>query len=96
MSEQLWLGVDGGDKKTIALVGNHKGQIIGRGQAGGSYFQVLGVPAAQNALKSAIDQAVRSAIYSHDQLHMQGICLGISGLESDIDQKIFKSWAADL
>ena len=55
------LGVDGGGTKTVCLLMDFSGEIKGRGEAGPSNYQSLGVEPAYNSIRSAIARALDSA-----------------------------------
>lgn len=57
----LFLGVDGGGTKTIALVGDAEGHILGSGRAGGSNYQTVGLDGAGAAIDQAVTEALREA-----------------------------------
>ncbi|WP_243354417.1 N-acetylglucosamine kinase [Bacillus litorisediminis] len=52
------LAVDGGGTKTIAVVTNEKGEILGTGRAGATNYQVVGEKQSKCALQAAIQAAV--------------------------------------
>ena len=53
------LGVDGGGTKTLALLGDLDGNVLGRGVSGPSNTNAVGFDAACSALESAINMARR-------------------------------------
>ncbi len=86
----LLIGVDGGASKTLALVADAEGEVLGRGRAGPSNYQVIGKKAAFRALEDAIRHA-RTGIPGEPA----AICLGLAGAARPVDQEIFLAWAAD-
>ncbi|MGA3404697.1 MAG: BadF/BadG/BcrA/BcrD ATPase family protein [Candidatus Bathyarchaeia archaeon] len=50
-------GIDGGASKTVALVADRNGKILGRGRAGPSNYHNIGAEAASAAIKSALKRA---------------------------------------
>ena len=66
------LGIDGGGSKTVCLLIDDRYQVLGRGEAGPSNYQSIGLLAATMAIKNAISQAV--------SYHQPGICIGSLGL----------------
>lgn len=87
----LILGVDGGGSKTTALLGNADGDILGRSTAGPSNYQVIGVEAAQAALRQAISAAFADANVS--PVAPAALCLGLAGSGRAGDVTIFRAWA---
>lgn len=61
ISDSYVVGVDGGASKTVALVGNSQGRILGRGESGPSNYHNIGVARAGEAVRSAIIEAKRQA-----------------------------------
>jgi N-acetylglucosamine kinase-like BadF-type ATPase len=55
------VGVDGGASKTVALIGNGNGRIMGRGESGSSNYHNIGAPAATRSIKIAVTEAKRHA-----------------------------------
>ncbi len=85
MSETYVLGVDGGGTKTLAVVANSEGEVVGVGRSGTTNFQAVGQVAATAELGLAIDNALKSAgIKPKDvQYSAYGICG--ADRESDFD-----------
>jgi len=86
---RLVVGVDGGGSKTLALVADAQGQILGRGIAGPSNYQVVGQEAACAAIATAI-RAARARIPGE----LSALCLGIAGAGRVSDRAMFQAWAA--
>lgn len=79
------LGVDGGGTKTICVLMDETGQVLGRGEAGASNYQSVGKQAAFLSIQSAIRQAViaalrNPAIASSGNVKVEAICLGLAGV----------------
>lgn len=55
------LGVDGGGTRTIALVANEKGRVLGRGEAGPANYHTAGLGPASDAIRSAVRSALADA-----------------------------------
>lgn len=80
---QLYLGVDGGNSKTVALVACTDGNITGCGRAGCS--DIYGAPSAESALR-AIEEAVRSALRpSCNGLTVQAGVFSLAGADWEED-----------
>ena len=62
MSE-LFLGVDAGSSKTVALVGDESGAVLGRGRAGNG--DIYGTETAEEAVRNVVT-AVGLAVASAD------------------------------
>ena len=76
---QYFLGVDGGQSSTTAIVGDESGRVVGYGR-GGPCNHIAG-PEAKARFVSAIGQAVRQA--ASGNLHFASACLGFSGGAED-------------
>ncbi len=87
--ERLLLGVDGGGSKTLALAADGAGRVLGRGVAGPSNCQVVGVEAAC----AALDAATGAALASVPGGCLAAICLGLAGAGRPPDQAAIRAWA---
>lgn len=94
------IGVDGGASKTVCVVVNQNGEIIGRGEAGDANYQTIGIDAALNSIFTAIKLALNipentginslSFINSRQiqEIKIQEIntiCLGLAGVSREDD-----------
>jgi N-acetylglucosamine kinase-like BadF-type ATPase len=52
------LGVDGGNSKTLAVIGDHSGMLVGIGRAGPGNHQAKGVQAAMTEIRRAVESAL--------------------------------------
>ena len=89
----LILGIDGGASKTVALLADQYGTVLGRSQVGGSNKQVSGVEATLSALRSVVERVFAAA-----NLPIQSVaaaCLGLSGVDRPADHALIRSWAAE-
>ena len=87
---ELVVGIDGGGSKTQAAVAGLDGQVLGRGIAGASNYQGVGLAAAQAAIDQAIDAALADAcLPQHDVV---AACLGLAGVGRADDQAVFDDW----
>ena len=85
------IGVDGGGTKTRALIGDLSGRVLGRGEAGPSNVQAVGVEATYATLDAVVaaaldDAGVRDA--------PRALCLGMAGAGRAADRAVIKRWAA--
>ncbi len=84
-------GIDGGGTKTICLLMDENQQILGRGEAGPSNYQTLGIESAKQSIQLAIEQAVLSAnIKTDSNLKIEAICLGLAGVGRPKDREIMQ------
>lgn len=90
LSHPLLIGVDGGATKTVALVADAEGNVLGRGRTGPSNYQVVGKETAFRAIETAIAQASQGL--SGEPI---ALCLGLAGAARPADQALFLAWAAD-
>lgn len=86
------LGIDGGGSKTICVLMDDKRQILGRGEAGSSNYQSVGLEAAKYSIESAISKA----IVEIENIQIQGICLGLAGVGRSRDIEIIKNIVKDI
>lgn len=85
------LGIDGGGSKTLALLSDSSGQIIGRGSGGPSNQQVVGFERACAAIESAIMAAFTDA--QREPQMVAAMCLGLAGVDRPEDHQRFQAWA---
>ncbi len=55
------LGLDGGGTRTVALVANEKGRVLGRGESGPSSHHTAGMARAAEAVHRAVGEALEDA-----------------------------------
>jgi len=80
---KLFLGVDGGQSGTTALVGDESGRVTGIGR-GGPCNHVSG-PEGREKFTSVIGQVIRDALGPRAPAHFESICCGFSGGPADKD-----------
>jgi len=86
------LGIDGGGSKTICILMDDKRQILGRGEAGSSNYQSVGLEAAKYSIESAISKA----IIKINNLKIDAICLGLAGVGRSRDIELIKNIVKDI
>lgn len=82
---RLFLGVDGGQSSTTALIGNETGRVLGLGQDG-PCNHVSGPGAREKFLRAiggAVRQALGEAALPQDQREFAAACFGFSGGPTD-------------
>jgi N-acetylglucosamine kinase-like BadF-type ATPase len=75
-------GIDGGASKTIALIADRKGTILGRGRGGPSNYHNIGVQAATIAIKEALKKA-KSDAGTTEKVEIAVVAL--AGIDSEQD-----------
>ncbi|MFM7364929.1 MAG: N-acetylglucosamine kinase [Cuspidothrix sp.] len=85
------LGIDGGGSKTICIIMDDAGKTLGRGEAGGSNYQIIGIEAAKNQIESAINQAAIMALNHTNDINIIAICLGLAGVSRPEDIEVIKA-----
>lgn len=88
---QLILGIDGGGSKTLALVADAALRVLGRGTAGPSNYQGVGIAAAAAALEHAIAAATADAGLAAPTF--TAACLGMAGVDRPEDRALMQAWA---
>jgi N-acetylglucosamine kinase-like BadF-type ATPase len=81
----LLAGIDGGQSSTTAVIGDDRGQILGRGVAGGADEVATGPASTRmhDALSAALD-AARRAAGLRDDVRFAAIVAGVSGYEGRV------------
>jgi N-acetylglucosamine kinase-like BadF-type ATPase len=70
------LGIDAGGTKTVALLADADGTVVGEGRAGGANLQAHGELEVEKVLHHVIDQATAGR-----QLPPAAVCLGLAGVD---------------
>ncbi len=81
------LGIDGGGTKTIAVVADLHGNILGMGLSSGSNYHAVGLENAIKAIKDSSKQAISNANVST----IKSACFGLAGAGRISDHKILFS-----
>lgn len=87
----LLIGIDGGGTKTVALLADGTGNVLGRGVGGPSNYQVVGLQATGDAIQSAIRAAFGAAGLA--PCPPRAICLGLAGVDRPDDYAALNGWA---
>ncbi len=82
---RYFLGVDGGGTKTLAVIVDPSGGERGRGLAGSSNYNAVGLQEAAANLQSAIEQAAQTA---DCQMPLRAAWFGLAGIDRPADYEI--------
>src|SRR5262245_27630803 len=85
-SKMYVLGIDAGGTKTMCLLADSEGRIIGEARGGGANLQASGELEVEKVLHQVMD----AAIGEHD-LRPAAICLGIAGVDRPDDTAAVQS-----
>ncbi|MEH2331202.1 N-acetylglucosamine kinase [Nostoc sp.] len=89
------LGIDGGGSKTVCILMNDLRQVLGRGEAGPSNYQSIGIKATLQSIQSAIHNAIEAAIITNT-VNIDAICLGLAGVDRTADIEVVKGLVKEL
>lgn len=78
------IGIDGGGSKTVCVLMDDTGTVLGRGEGGAANYHSVGMEAALLSIQSAIAQSIPSTT----QVTITGICLGLAGVDRPADLKV--------
>jgi N-acetylglucosamine kinase-like BadF-type ATPase len=92
LAPSLLLGVDAGGSKTLALVADSTGYVLGRGLAGSANYQSVGFPVASVELSRAITRALADAGLTQESV--VAAVLGLAGVDRPEDKALYLQWAA--
>ncbi|MBP0000646.1 MAG: ATPase [Cyanobacteria bacterium SID2] len=81
------LGIDGGGTKTVCVLVDRGGTIVGRGEAGASNYQSVGGEAAYRSLLQSIERATDGQTVT-----VRGIALGLAGIGRPEDERVVRDW----
>ncbi|WP_115994838.1 N-acetylglucosamine kinase [Cohnella lupini] len=88
-----YLGVDGGGSKTLAVVSDSAGRILGRGESGCGNHQ-LGVELAIRNIREAAVAAMKQANVEHADIEYA--MFGLAGADREPDFRILRPMIAEL
>jgi N-acetylglucosamine kinase-like BadF-type ATPase len=92
MAEQVVIGIDGGASHTAAVLADARtGAALGRGEAGPSNIQAVGVTAALRELNTAVAGAFRSAKVARGPV--AAAALGLAGVDRSEGLDVIRGWA---
>ncbi len=80
------MGIDGGGTKTICLLSDENGNVIGKGVAGPSNYHVVGIEQTQAAIHACIREAIASS--GREITEIQSITLGMAGVDRPDDYAV--------
>lgn len=83
----LILGVDCGGTKTVALLADSDGKIIGRGTAGSANSNLVGREGALQAIDQAVSEAFRAAQLPQKKAAV--LCVGMAGVDRPEEKEWF-------
>ncbi|MEH2206078.1 MAG: N-acetylglucosamine kinase [Nostoc sp.] len=89
------LGIDGGGSKTVCVLMDDLHQVLGRGEAGPSNYQSIGIEVTLQSIQSAIHNAVEAAIITNT-VNINAICLGLAGVGRAADIEVVKGLVKEL
>jgi len=92
-TKRLVLGVDGGSSKTMALLADEDGIILGRGSSGPSNFYTAGRQASQEAIRSAVRAAYIQANIPQEPAAVMS--LGLGGVDRPEERSQVTNWLTD-
>jgi N-acetylglucosamine kinase-like BadF-type ATPase len=79
------LGIDAGGTKTVALLADLDGRLVGEGRAGAANLQTEGELEVEKILHTVIEQAVGGR-----QVPVAAVCLGMAGVDREDDARIIR------
>src|SRR5215471_2389798 len=82
---RLFLGVDGGQSGTTAVIGDETGRILGTGEAGPCNHATFaeGRAKLERAITGSLAEACGSAGLHAGSVHFEAACFGMSGGPED-------------
>lgn len=84
---QIFVGVDGGGSKTSAVIVDETGREIGRGIAGASNYQSIGIELATTHVRQAVQLALTAAHHSETP---DFILIGAAGVDRPQDLTVWQ------
>jgi N-acetylmuramic acid 6-phosphate etherase len=102
ISTPLILAIDGGGSKTLALLADVHGRVLGRGYGGNANYQSAGFAVASRALREAIGHAAQDAGLDAEAgpreaaPRIAALCLGLAGAAREEDKALYRAWAGEV
>lgn len=88
------LGLDGGGTKTVALVANEKGRVLGRGESGPANYHTAGLTRAAENIQEAVRAAIADAGLVTQAL--SAAFLALAGVDRPTDRQVMSGVVARL
>ncbi|MFB9330851.1 N-acetylglucosamine kinase [Paenibacillus aurantiacus] len=88
-----YLGVDGGGSKTLAVISDDKGRIVGQGRSGCGNHQI-GAAIAEQSIREAVGSALEEAGLAQSDITYA--MFGLAGADREADFQILRPLAAGL
>ncbi len=86
------LGVDGGGTRTVCVLADLEGSVLGEAESGPSNFHAVGVAEAVDAIQQAIKGAM--ADMPSFPCPVEAICLGLAGVDTSQDAALIREQIA--
>ena len=83
--QKFFLGIDGGGTKTVGLLADQSGHIIGKAESGASNYHAVGEEQAKKVLSDVVSRLISDASAS---LESCTGCLGLAGVTSSVDRHV--------
>src|SRR5262245_48081565 len=80
------IGIDAGGTKTMCLLADHEGRIVGEARGGGANLQASGELEVEKVLHQVMDAAI-----GERDVRPSAICLGIAGVDRPDDTAAVQS-----
>lgn len=77
------LGIDAGGTKTVALLADANGRVVGEGRSGGANLQAHGELEVEKVLHQVIDDAMTARAATP-----AAVCLGLAGVDREGDSRV--------
>jgi N-acetylglucosamine kinase len=90
------LGIDGGGSKTVCILMDETGKVLGRAEAGASNYQTIGTEAALKSMESVIYAVALEGLKFTDNINIESICLGLAGVGRPEDIEVVKGILQEL
>jgi N-acetylglucosamine kinase-like BadF-type ATPase len=79
------LGVDGGGSKTLAVVADETGEVLGIGRTGSANHQVLGLDRAMEQVRRAVERAFALSGVQPEEVEAAAYCIAGADLPEDFE-----------
>lgn len=89
------LGVDGGGTKTVVRIADVNGVTVSEYIAGAGNYKKAGMELAEKNITGGVLGAIKQTAVDAENIFFSSACFGLSGLDSEQDEQIYKKMIFD-
>ena len=82
--ERCVLGIDGGGTKTVCVLADSEGRVVGRGSGGATNPNLISVP----EVKESLHKAMEETIHENPEIQIEAVCAGVAGVSASKEKQV--------